>query len=361
MPKTPAPRKHGDRWQINWHDAAGKRRYRTFRTKKEASRALHHLNAEAEAIRAGVQAAPPEPHTFDELADYWMKHRASRKRSSKDDKSIIERHLRPNFGAMNLVDINIAHVDAMRSGLLHLSPKTRHNILTLLISMLRLAVELRWLADVSTIKKPKLVEQDYSWLRTKDEIRKLLVAAQEERAGTMELYAAAVYTGMRAGELLGLRWEDVDFDRRLITVKRSYDRPTKTGAIRHVPILNPLLPVLRAWRLQCPFEWVFPSKVGTMRQPADRVLQEVLKRCLERAELKKVRFHDLRHTFASHWVMSGGDLFKLQRILGHKSSQMTQRYAHLAPEAFAGDLDRLDDTIPASRDVSTIHRADSPT
>ncbi len=82
-----------------------------------------------------------------------------------------------------------------------------------------------------------------------------------------------------------------------------------------------------------------------------RVFQETLHRVLKRAgfpmieregmERRYIRFHDLRHTFASHWVMKGGDLFKLQKILGHKTVQMTMRYAHLAPHAFSEDFQRF--------------------
>jgi site-specific recombinase XerD len=87
-----------------------------------------------------------------------------------------------------------------------------------------------------------------------------------------------------------------------------------------------------------------------------RVFQAVLHRVLERAGFPRVarhgkqrpyiRFHDLRHTFASHWVMNGGDIFKLQKILGHKSIQKTMRYAHLSPTAFQGDLGRLGKAAP---------------
>jgi integrase len=96
---------------------------------------------------------------------------------------------------------------------------------------------------------------------------------------------------------------------------------------------------------------------GTMFQPSARVFQEVLHRVLDAAKFPKVqrngkerpymRFHDLRHTFASHWVARGGDLFKLQKILGHQSVQMTMRYAHLAPDAFNDDYGRLGTEIAA--------------
>lgn len=161
---------------------------------------------------------------------------------------------------------------------------------------------------------------------------------------------------MRKGELAGLRWDDVDFERRLITVQRSYHGPTKAGDVRYVPILDPLLPVLRDWRLRCPGDLAFPNGRGRMRDEGSRVFKPVFRRVLARAGFAMTErygrprpyivFHDLRHTFASHWVMKSGDLFKLQKILGHKSVQMTMRYAHLAPDAFAGDYARLGTQAP---------------
>ncbi len=88
-----------------------------------------------------------------------------------------------------------------------------------------------------------------------------------------------------------------------------------------------------------------------------RVFQEIFHRVLDAAGFPKVEkngkprryivFHDLRHTFASHWVMNGGDIFKLQKILGHKDVTMTMRYSHLSPAAFATDLGRLGRSRPA--------------
>jgi integrase len=96
---------------------------------------------------------------------------------------------------------------------------------------------------------------------------------------------------------------------------------------------------------------VFTNRDGGMLQKSARVFQEVLHRVLEAAQLRPLAptkrrkhyivFHDLRHTFASHWMSKGGDLFRLQRILGHKSPTMTNRYAHLAPEAYVTDYARL--------------------
>jgi integrase len=177
--------------------------------------------------------------------------------------------------------------------------------------MFRYGAELGWLAaaDLPRIRKYRLRLGAYRWLRTEPEIRRLLAAAREEGANVLALYATAVYTGMRAGELAGLRWGHVDLDRRLITVTSSYDGPTKGGETRHVPILDPLLPILRAWALRSAGELVFAHQNGTMLRRDSRLFQETLKRVLERAQLPRrcIVFHSLRHTFASHWAMRGGD------------------------------------------------------
>ena len=144
------------------------------------------------------------------------------------------------------------HVDAFVATRAKLDPKTVHNLLTLLISVLNAAVDLGWLAKVPRIKKPKIrmFSADYRYLRTDEERDAFLRAAREEGEDVLTLYTTAVFTGMRAGELGGLRRDDVDFERRLITVQRSFDGPTKAGDVRYVPILNVLLSVLRAWRLR---------------------------------------------------------------------------------------------------------------
>lgn len=141
-------------------------------------------------------------------------------------------------------------------------------------------------------------------------------------------------------------------------MQRSYDGPTKSGDLRWVPILDPLLPVLRAWRLRIGGEKVFPTRDVHTRDQSSRIFQETLHRVLERAGLppKHITFHGLRHTFASHFAMRGGNIFKLQKILGHSEPKMTMRYAHLSPSAFAEDWSRLGTSTPVSAggDVAAI-------
>jgi integrase len=368
MPKASRPRRVKGGWQIRWFDENHKRVSKTFQRYDDADRYLRQQKVLVERIKAGLEASAPEPHTFGELCDHWIKHQMPRKRSPKDHKSIIEAHLRPFFGEMELTRLGVKQIDKYvtrchelpekgRRKQKGLSDKTVHNHLTLLKTLLRKAKALKWIHEVPTFKMPELAETDYRWLKTEKDIQALLKAAGDEREGVRELYTTAIYTGMRAGELLGLRWEDVDFEMRLIKVRRSYDKPTKSKKPRPVPILNPLLPVLEDWRRRNPLEYVFPGRTGRRQGPSARVLQEIFHRCLEGAKLEnpeqRITFHDLRHTFASHWVMKGGDLYRLQKILGHASPKMTARYAHLAPEAFKDDWGRLDAPPSDEKDEET--------
>lgn len=155
---------------------------------------------------------------------------------------------------------------------------------------------------------------------------------------------------VRRGEAMGLRWSDVDLDRRLITVRRSYDGRTKSGKHRLVPIPAELVPILKQHRQADPWqgELVFPNENGgacfSKNSKPGKVLELALKRC----GLPRVRVHDLRHVFASFFVMNGGDIFTLQRILGHSTPQITSdTYAHLAPDHLAGQGDRVSFPAPA--------------
>jgi integrase len=278
MPRSPKPEKYGNKWRIRWIDADGNRHAEYFSSYSNAERALHKYHVEVEQIRLGLKGRIEEKKFFSELADYWIRNRTIRKRTPKDDISIIKAHLLPEFGNLLLSDISVKHIDEFKKRRSHLSPQTIRNQLTLLIAMLNLAIELGWIKSKPKIKKPKVEHKDFHYLRTEEEIRRLLDAALEEPPCVFQMYATAIYTGMRAGELCGLKWDDIDLERRLITVQRSFNRPTKTAHVRYVPILEPLLPVLKEWRLKNPCELVFPNQIGTMQLHSSRITQEILKR-----------------------------------------------------------------------------------
>ncbi len=145
----------------------------------------------------------------------------------------------------------------------------------------------------------------------------------------------ALHTGLRKSNILGLRWDQVDLKARLITVPR-----TKNGEFHSIPISDVLLEELRKLlrqRLQGA-EWVFAAP-GKEAQVDLRKAWERAKR--EAGIDKGFRFHDLRHTFASHKIMAGVDLRTVQVLMGHKDISMTLRYSHLSPQHLHDVINRF--------------------
>ncbi|MCP4604390.1 MAG: site-specific integrase [Proteobacteria bacterium] len=363
------PTKFRGKWRIRWVDALGKRRSEIYEDHNDAKFKLKQHELEKEEVRRGLRSLCNPDKKFAALCKYWLKSRALQKRSYLHDVSIIRAHLRPFFGKMKISDISPVTVNEFVTTRSHLNKKTVHNHLTLLISMLNAARDdLGWLVKVPKIRKPKVpkVNPNYRYLRTEEEIIRFLLTAKNTDDMAYMLYVTAINTGMRAGELAGLHWSDVDFSKRLIKVQRSFDGPTKSGETRYVPILDSLLQPLKEWRLRHPGKLVFSNQRGKQLQPSQRIFQETLKRVLDQAGFERVKrngktrwyvtFHDLRHTFASFWVMNSGDIFKLQKILGHQSLEMTMRYAHLSPDAFAGDYGRFGGALNTGNDITLLKK-----
>ena len=148
------------------------------------------------------------------------------------------------------------------------------------------------------------------------------------------LVAVLVGTGLRLDEALHLRWDDIDLDHRLITVHRGSKGTTKSGKVRRVPIFDSVLAVLNAMKLtrgKNVLLWPGGKPGKPVSQPAVRA---PFKRATEFAGLPPtMRVHDLRHSFASLFLIDGGDIFKLSRILGHSSVSITEGNLLRAPQA----------------------------
>lgn len=143
------------------------------------------------------------------------------------------------------------------------------------------------------------------------------------------LVLVALNTGMRRGELFNLQWKDVDLNNALLTVEGEVSG-SKSETTRHIPLSNEALRALQAWKIQAPKnDIVFPSPKSGGRLDNIKTSWGNL---IRDSKITAFRFHDLRHTFASNLVMGGVDLNTLRELLGHKTIEMTLRYAHLAPE-----------------------------
>jgi len=146
----------------------------------------------------------------------------------------------------------------------------------------------------------------------------------------------ALHTGMRRGEIMGLRWKDVDLKERRITLEK-----TKNNERRVVPLNETIYEILRSLPVHLHSEMVFPDINGNM-------LTVAFKRACRRAGISDFRFHDLRHTCASYLTMGGINLRTVQTLLGHKDLRMTMRYSHLSPEYLKEAVTTLEKGLKAS-------------
>jgi len=178
-----------------------------------------------------------------------------------------------------------------------------------------------------------------------DEIKALKTTLDEKmyRAGTREINRTfyrlraivliALTTGMRMAEIFGLTWSDLRYSEGVIAVRSKL----KGGKIRYVPMTPELATELRKYPAVIGEEHLFPPKRDAKgeRQRVEGSFATIL----DLAEIQNFRFHDLRHTFASWYMMNGGDLYELAKILGHSNIRMTERYAKLGKAHIARTAD----------------------
>jgi len=141
------------------------------------------------------------------------------------------------------------------------------------------------------------------------------------------LVLIALTTGMRIAEIFALNWSDVLYREELICVRSKLKR----GRVRYVPLTADLAAELKRFPVVIGGDRIFPPKPGAESGRVEGRFQTILKM----TGIENFRFHDLRHTFASWYIMNGGDLYELAKILGHSNIKMTERYAKLAKQHIA--------------------------
>ncbi len=172
---------------------------------------------------------------------------------------------------------------------------------------------------------------------TDEQINKLLEVIDKQ--WFREIFLFAIHTGLRRGEIVNAKWNNIDFDNSALKVSQDKNFTTKSKRERIVPLNNTIFNLLITMKRTS--EYVFCNEAGNKRD--DDKLSKEFKKCLVKAELDiSFRFHDLRHTFASHLVQKGVSLYILSKLLGHSDIKTTEIYAHLAPQAFHDVVRLLD-------------------
>jgi integrase len=344
-------------WYGKWRVGATQVKRRLGAKRVRGTReGLTRTQAEAELrrIMSEVQAVPSrgERKTVAEVGSALLSARtaAGRKRSTIGGyASIISTHIVPFFGQRAVDRIERGDVEGFAQALARAgaAANTRVNVLNLLSAMFDLAVDRGWVVrnPVRGVPRPRggSADPDIRYL-TIDEVEALLRAVPSDELGRTErpLYLTAAMTGMRQGELLALRWGDVDWEAKRIRVRRSYVRgefgtPKSRRSSRSVPLTDRLAAELQHHWGSSPnqrdVDLVFAHPASRKHDtPLDgsKVLKR-FKRALVRAGVREVRFHDLRHTFGTRMAAAGVPMRTLQEWMGHRDFATTLVYADYAP------------------------------
>ena len=307
----------------------------------------------------GLDAAKVGRYTVGQWMEVWFEHYAKvkvRPSSHQTYRGYIDNHIKPNIGKIPLEKLTSLELQKFYKKLLEkgrvdrleskhqskgLSAKTVRNIHQIISSAMKLAQEQKLISTnpADGCALPRLEHREMQTLPV-EQLQSFLREARD--SGVFELYYLELATGLRRGELLGLKWEDIDLERGDLRVRRQIARingevveaPLKTkNAYRTLPLAEDTIGVLEAQRKKTgSSQWVFPSTTGGPISP-DSVLH-MLHRVLKRAGLPRVRFHDLRHTFATLALQNGVDVKTVSGMLGHFSAGFTlDTYAHVTTAA----------------------------
>lgn len=405
-------RKFRNNWVADYTDQWGRRHrekpdgaFENMAQQRRAALAL--LNKRLEQVDRGTYSTRARNLTYAHLAEDYLASKVNLRPSTRRSyESLLNLYLVPYFGRWKARQISAADIERFRNELAQGRPppirdafaerlrserpglsrararqrasrkapgvRTINKALTVLSMTFNYAARHRWVdfnpaEHVEKLKPAVSVADEVldTNILTPGEIGKLLQAADEPtwtqagklaRNNTRLLIKVAVFTGLRSGELRGLQWGDIDWGTGQLFVRRAwkegqFHKPKTHASIRRVEIPGSIVGELREWRMACPkgeYDLVFPNLKGNPLSN-ENLLQRAFYPALRRAGLRKVRFHDLRHTFASLLIANGEDLVRVSRLLGHASPAVTLRvYAHMLPNDHYGTSELLERLIIGS-------------
>jgi integrase len=343
--------KHRTTWYAKWRDARGEQFERKlgpawtekgppapgFLREKEAKAALEAILTDA---RRGAVEQGRIGMTTATLAEDWIaygiRERDWKPSTLSDNRSVVNAHINPTFGSRRPEKITVEQIEDWRDELVEergLSRRTANKALTVLGAILergrKHGLVINAAREVAKLRD-RYDPNQYDFF-TPEEVEQLVEAAASEQDGT--IYLVAAFTGLRMGELIALRWRDVDFDGESLHVYGSYSLGTltapKSGVARTVPMAEQVLAALKAHQPRLAEAGrealVFPGERGEYLDGS--ALRRRYKKALKKAELRPLRFHDLRHTFGSI-AINQATIVQVQSWMGHADVQTTMKYMH---------------------------------
>ncbi len=346
-----AVRKIKGSWWVDVRIAGRRHRLKSPEDRRQAAidfqaKLVQELRLQAQ--RAGVLPLDRRFATLAEFAPAWIDLYARQRNKPSEQRNklrFLRRDILPLLGRLKPEAVTTVHVEqliaAKRSQ--GLAPKSINNVLMTLSKMLRSAADWGVIAHAPKVKLLKSPPSKYDFLEPFESAR-LLQAAPTPMWRAMILLG--LRTGLRISELVALTWENIDLARRVVHVRQALVLGVlgtpKNNRERHVPLTEDSLVALLA--LSPSRGWVFRRADG--RGVDDSVARRILYKTCDRAGLRRIGWHVLRHTFASQLVGLNAPLRNVQEMLGHASLEMTMKYSHVSAHALhatAAMLDRLEE------------------
>ena len=351
--------KRRDRWVIDFYDNQGKRRRKTLpkgMTKGKAKEAMREIE---DQVKRGIYIPDKKIPVFKMVAKDWLEYKKQNIRDTTWQmyEMLVRRHL-SDFNEIRINRVTMVKIEKLISKLKdqNMNLSTLRKVIITLNQIMNYAVRHRYVEfnPVRDAERPRgqgQLEKPKIKVLTPPEINAFIEAEEDQEYHT--LFMLAIMSGARQGELIGLKWTDIDWFNNQIHVQRTFNhrkwyKPESKTSNRKIDLGPAMMEELKKWNQICPkskLDLIFPNPVGN---PIDQsaMLRDRFFPSLEKAGIKRIRFHDLRHTYASLLIEQGENIKYIQSQLGHSSPVVTlEVYAHLMKSVNREAACRLENTI----------------
>ncbi|MBX9468067.1 MAG: site-specific integrase [Rhizobium sp.] len=325
-------RKLRGRWQAQVRRRGMKPRCKSFDSKQEAEKWARDLEVQVDRFGAAPDTKILESTTLGQLLERYQREISPTKRGSVQEIQRIDVLRRHDLAYRTLIGLSQQDIASFRDERLQsVAPSTTVRELAILSHVLEVAIRdwgLPLAKNVVKLVRRPVIRNERSRRLTGGEEQRLLDGCDGGQTAYFKtLLILAIETGMRRGEMLGLKWSDISHNRRVITLTL-----TKSGSGREVPLSQRAFDTLMDWKERAPVDksTVFPMTPGA--------LEQAWRRLLIRSGVKSLRFHDLRHEGVSRLFERGLNIIEVSSISGHKELRMLKRYTHLSADDLVARL-----------------------
>ncbi|MBY3088303.1 site-specific integrase [Rhizobium laguerreae] len=325
-------RKLRGRWQAQVRRRGMKPRAKSFDSKADAERWARDLETQVDRFGMAPDTKILETTTLGQLLERYQTEVSPTKRGFIQESQRIDVLRRHDLSHRTLIGLSQQDAASFRDERLRsVAPSTAVRELAILSHVIEVAIRdwgYPFSRNVVKLVRRPIIRNERKRRLEGDEEQRLLDGCDSGKIAFMKtLLVVAIETGMRRSEILGLKWNDISHNRRVITLEM-----TKNGSGREVPMTQRAFDALSWWKEKAPVDeaTIFPIAPGS--------LEQVWRRLLKRANIVGLRFHDLRHEGVSRLFERGLNVIEVSSISGHKELRMLKRYTHLSADNLVARL-----------------------